>query len=175
MTLRSFKGTRWPTVCACGCGSPIPASPDVAIVVDLDARPRRTWLYEHAPRQGADGPAASGPTRPSSPSREATSSVRSPTPGSSDGAAAARPSSGPIPKNFSRGEPRLLQVEGQRWPSKCACGCGSIIPAGDQVPIVVELGAKPRKVWIPEHSPQADTARASSGHADRAATSPEAA
>ena len=175
MTLRSFKGTRWPTVCACGCGSPIPASPDIAIVVDLDARPRKTWLYEHAPREGSGSPASSGFASPSLPSRDVYSPGPSPAPGLAGPASAARPSSGSVAKNFSRGEPRLLQVEGQRWPSKCACGCGSIIPAGPTVVIVVELGARPRKVWIPEHSPQADTARASSGHAHRAATSPEAA
>ena len=175
MTLRSFKGTRWPTVCACGCETPIPASPDVAIVVNLDARPRKTWLYEHAPRHGADGPAASGSAGPLPPPKDGPSSGASPAPRIVGPTMAARPSSGSVAKSFSRGEPRLLKVEGQRWASKCACGCGSLIPPGESVQLVVELGTKPRKVWIPEHSPMADAARASSGHADRTAPSPEAA
>ncbi|MDE1822525.1 MAG: hypothetical protein KGI98_16930 [Euryarchaeota archaeon] len=65
----------------------------------------------------------------------------------------------PPPKSFSRGEPRLLLVEGQKWPSKCACGCGEVIPAGPSVELVLEVGARPRKAWLPEHSPQADRAR----------------
>ena len=175
MTLRSFKGTRWPTVCACGCGTPIPASPDVAIAVDLDGRPRRTWLYEHAPREGGGGPATSGPAPPSSPSPKDPNRGPSPAPGNAGPATAAPPASGSVAKNFSRGEPRLLEVEGQRWPSNCACGCGSVIPAGPTVPIVVELGTKPRKVWVPEHSPGAQAARAAAGSAHPSAASPEAA
>ena len=175
MSLRSFKGTRWPTVCACGCGTPIPASPDVAIAVDLDARPRRTWLYEHAPREGSGLPATSGPAPPAPPSREVPSPGSSAAPGNAGPATVAPPPSGSVAKNFSRGEPRLLEVEGQRWPSNCACGCGSVIPAGPTVPIVVELGAKPRKVWLPEHSPGAHAARAATGSAHQSASSPEAA
>ena len=173
MTLRSFKGTRWPTVCACGCKTPIPANPDVAIVVDLDSRPRRTWLHEHAPREGSGSSATSGSGRSSSPSPGDPPRGPSPSPGGVNPPAAPRPSSGPVPRNFSRGEPRLLQVEGQRWPSKCACGCGSIIPAASSVEIVVELGAKPRKVWVPEHSPLADRERSAGSAAPAHTTSPQ--
>ena len=175
MTLRSFKGTRWPTVCACGCETPIPASPDVAIVVDLDARPRKTWLYEHAPREGSGSSATSGSGRPFSPSTEGPSRGPLPAHGTAGSAAAARPPSGTAAKNFSRGEPRLLKVEGQRWASKCACGCGSVIPPGDSVQLVVELGTRPRKVWIPEHAPNTDPARVASASPGRTAASSEAA
>ncbi len=63
------------------------------------------------------------------------------------------------PKAYARGEPRLLLVEGQKRPSKCACGCGEVIPAGPSVELVLELGARPRKAWLPDHSPQADRVR----------------
>ena len=63
----------------------------------------------------------------------------------------------------------LHTFTGLRWPAVCACGCGSIIPAGPTVPIVVQLGTKPRMVWIPEHSPGARAPRAAEGTAHRIA------
>ncbi|MDE1820934.1 MAG: hypothetical protein KGJ23_11225 [Euryarchaeota archaeon] len=52
---------------------------------------------------------------------------------------------------------RLRTLTGQRWPAKCADGCGAEIPAGPEVKVVVDLEARPRKAWIPEHSPDAGT------------------
>ena len=49
MRLRTLTGTRWPARCADGCGQTIPASPDVRVVVDFDAHPRKTWIPEHSP------------------------------------------------------------------------------------------------------------------------------
>ena len=52
---------------------------------------------------------------------------------------------------------RLRTVTGQRWPAKCADGCGATIPSGADVKVVVDLEARPRKAWLPEHSPDAGT------------------
>ncbi len=52
---------------------------------------------------------------------------------------------------------RLRTVTGQRWPAKCADGCGATIPPGEDVKVVVDLEARPRKAWLPEHSPDAGT------------------
>lgn len=52
---------------------------------------------------------------------------------------------------------KLRTVTGQRWPAKCADGCGATIPPGESVKLVVDLDSKPRKAWLPEHSPDAGT------------------
>lgn len=52
---------------------------------------------------------------------------------------------------------RLRTITGTRWPAKCADGCGTKIPAGENVKVVVDFESKPRKTWIPEHSPDAGT------------------
>ncbi len=52
---------------------------------------------------------------------------------------------------------RLRTLTGQRWPAKCADGCGAEIPSGPEVKVVVDLEARPRKAWLPEHSPDAGT------------------
>lgn len=86
---------------------------------------------------------------------------------------AERPVPNVPPKAYSRGEPRLLLVEGQKWPSKCACGCGEVIPAGPSVEIVLEVGARPRKAWLPEHSPEADRVRTREGRRPPTAAAPQ--
>ena len=49
---------------------------------------------------------------------------------------------------------RLRTVTGNRWPRKCACGCGEKIPRDPEVRYVVDFGApKPYHVYLREHSP----------------------
>ncbi len=52
---------------------------------------------------------------------------------------------------------RLRTITGTRWPAKCADGCGTLIPPGPEVKVVVDFESHPRKTWIPEHSPDAGT------------------
>ena len=52
---------------------------------------------------------------------------------------------------------KLRTLTGQRWPAKCADGCGAEVPAGPDVKVVVDLDSRPRKAWLPEHSPDAGT------------------
>ncbi len=52
---------------------------------------------------------------------------------------------------------KLRTLTGQRWPAKCSDGCGAEIPAGADVKVVVDLESRPRKAWLPEHSPDAGT------------------
>lgn len=52
---------------------------------------------------------------------------------------------------------KLRTLTGQRWPAKCADGCGAEVPAGPDVKVVVDLESRPRKAWLPEHSPDAGT------------------
>ncbi|MDE1820933.1 MAG: hypothetical protein KGJ23_11230 [Euryarchaeota archaeon] len=173
MRLRTFTGTRWPAMCACGCGRRIEPSPDAKVVVDVDAHPRKTWLPEHAPAttDGNDaGALTPAPTPPSPPTGPSSQPV--------DPGAAARPipASSTSPNSASARRPHFMTVEGQRWPSKCACGCETIIPAGLGVSLVVEMGSRPRRVYFPEHSPEADRARAMGTAApQRSALPPEAA
>ena len=49
MKLRTITGTRWPALCADGCGTRIEPSADVKVVVDFESRPRRTWIPAHSP------------------------------------------------------------------------------------------------------------------------------
>jgi hypothetical protein len=49
---------------------------------------------------------------------------------------------------------RLRTVTGNRFPRKCACGCGFQIPRDPEVRYVVDFGAsKPYPAYLREHSP----------------------
>jgi hypothetical protein len=49
---------------------------------------------------------------------------------------------------------RLRTVTGNRFPRKCACGCGLAIPRDPEVRYVVDFGAaKPYPAYLREHSP----------------------
>jgi len=50
--------------------------------------------------------------------------------------------------------PRLRTVTGNRFPRKCACGCGQVIPRDPEVRYVVDFGApRPYPAFLREHSP----------------------
>jgi hypothetical protein len=52
------------------------------------------------------------------------------------------------------GAPRLRTVTGNRFPRKCACGCGQPIPRDPEVRYVVDFGAsRPYPAYLREHSP----------------------
>ena len=56
------------------------------------------------------------------------------------------------------GAPRLRTVTGNRFPRKCACGCGFSIPRDVEVRYVVDFGsAKPYPAYLREHSPDYGT------------------
>ena len=69
MRLRTLTGTRFPAKCADGCGTEIPASPDVKVVVDFESRPRKTWVPAHSPDAGTwrGGQASEGRVLPREP------------------------------------------------------------------------------------------------------------
>jgi hypothetical protein len=49
---------------------------------------------------------------------------------------------------------RLRTVTGNRWPRKCACGCGQKIPRDPVIRFVVDFGApRPYPAYLREHSP----------------------
>ncbi|MDE1882197.1 MAG: hypothetical protein KGI89_16810 [Euryarchaeota archaeon] len=53
---------------------------------------------------------------------------------------------------------KLRTVTGNRYPVKCACAanCGTTIPAGEAVRVVIDMDTyRPRRSYIPEHSPDA--------------------
>ncbi len=52
MRLRTLTGTRYPARCADGCGTVVPPSPDVRVVVDFESHPRKTWIPAHSPDAG---------------------------------------------------------------------------------------------------------------------------
>ena len=53
---------------------------------------------------------------------------------------------------------RLRTVTGNRFPRKCACGCGHSIPRDAEVRYVVDFGAaKPYPAYLREHSPDYGT------------------
>jgi len=53
---------------------------------------------------------------------------------------------------------RLRTVTGNRFPRKCACGCGFAIPRDPEVRYVVDFGAaKPYPAYLREHSPDYGT------------------
>ena len=52
------------------------------------------------------------------------------------------------------GTQRLRTVTGNRWPRKCACGCGQPIPRDPEVRYLVDFGApRPYPAYLREHSP----------------------
>ena len=54
--------------------------------------------------------------------------------------------------------PRLRTVTGNRFPRRCACGCGLAIPRDPEVRYVVDFGAtKPYPAYLREHSPDYGT------------------
>ena len=61
MRLRTVRGTRFPTKCACGCAQRIPPDPDLKVVVDFEtSRPRLTYLPTHSPDYGPRAPHDAG-------------------------------------------------------------------------------------------------------------------
>jgi hypothetical protein len=53
---------------------------------------------------------------------------------------------------------RLRTVTGNRFPRKCACGCGHAIPRDPEVRYVVDFGAaRPYPAYLREHSPDYGT------------------
>ncbi len=57
---------------------------------------------------------------------------------------------------------RLRTVTGNRFPRKCACGCGLPIPRDPEIRYVVDFGApKPYPAYLREHSPDYGTYGAS--------------
>jgi hypothetical protein len=71
----------------------------------------------------------------------------------------------PTPERQTPNEPttaasRLRTVTGNRFPRKCACGCGFQIPRDPEVRYVVDFGtAKPYPAYLREHSPDYGTYR----------------
>ena len=69
----------------------------------------------------------------------------------------------PTPEQATPTEPtamvsRLRTVTGNRFPRKCACGCGFQIPRDPEVRYVVDFGtAKPYPAYLREHSPDYGT------------------
>ena len=60
----------------------------------------------------------------------------------------------PTPKEPNAAVSRLRIVTGNRFPRKCACGCGAGIPRDPGVRYVVDFGApRPYPAFIREHSP----------------------
>ena len=56
--------------------------------------------------------------------------------------------------------PRLRTVTGNRFPRKCACGCGLGIPRDPEIRYVVDFGAsRPYPAYLREHSPDYGTYR----------------
>jgi len=55
---------------------------------------------------------------------------------------------------------RFRTVTGNRFPRKCACGCGFQIPRDPELRYVVDFGsAKPYPAYLREHSPDYGTYR----------------
>jgi hypothetical protein len=55
---------------------------------------------------------------------------------------------------------RLRTVTGNRFPRKCSCGCGGLIPRDLSIRYVVDFGAaKPYPTYLREHSPDFGTYR----------------
>ena len=58
------------------------------------------------------------------------------------------------PNDADTGVSRLRTVTGNRFPRKCACGCGLAIPRDPELRYVVDFGAsKPYPAYLREHSP----------------------
>ncbi len=62
----------------------------------------------------------------------------------------------------TNGVSRLRTVTGNRFPRKCACGCGHAIPRDPEVRYVVDFGAaRPYPAYLREHSPDYGSYRGS--------------
>jgi hypothetical protein len=60
----------------------------------------------------------------------------------------------PTPTEPTATVSRLRTVRGNRFPRKCACGCGQAIPRDPEVRYVVDFGAaRPYPAYLREHSP----------------------
>jgi hypothetical protein len=66
----------------------------------------------------------------------------------------------PTPTEPTTTVSRLRTVTGNRFPRKCACGCGHAIPRDPEVRYVVDFGAaRPYPAYLREHSPDYGTYR----------------
>jgi hypothetical protein len=66
----------------------------------------------------------------------------------------------PTPTETVAGASRLRTVTGNRFPRRCSCGCGGLIPRDSQLRYVVDFsGPKPFKTYLREHSPDFGTYR----------------
>jgi hypothetical protein len=60
----------------------------------------------------------------------------------------------PAPTDAIHGASRLRTVTGNRFPRKCACGCGLGIPRDPEIRYVVDFGSsRPYPAYLREHSP----------------------
>ncbi len=56
---------------------------------------------------------------------------------------------------------KLRTVRGNPYPRRCACGCQAEVPVGDDVKVVVDLDtSRPRKNYLPDHSPDSGSWKA---------------
>lgn len=67
---------------------------------------------------------------------------------------------------------KLRTLTGTRYEARCADGCGAIIPASPDVKVVVDFESRPRKTWIPAHSPDEGTWKANGGNGHSAEAGP---
>jgi hypothetical protein len=68
----------------------------------------------------------------------------------------------PTPTEPTATVSRLRTVTGNRYPRKCACGCGLGIPRDPEVRYVVDFGGpRPYPAYLREHSPDYADYRAS--------------
>ncbi len=71
----------------------------------------------------------------------------------------------PTPERPTPTEPtatvsRLRTVTGNRFPRKCACGCGLPIPRDPEIRLVLDFGGqRPDPACVREHSPDSGTYR----------------
>ena len=79
----------------------------------------------------------------------------------------------PTPTEPATHASRLRTVTGNRFPRKCACGCGFAIPCDPEVRYVVDFGtAKPYPTYLSERSPDYGTYRGSPRSAEPTSEAP---
>lgn len=79
----------------------------------------------------------------------------------------------PAPTELATSASRLRTVTGNRFPRKCACGCGFAIPRDPEVRYVVDFGAvRPYPAYLREHSPDYGTYRGSPRSTETTAKAP---
>jgi hypothetical protein len=72
-----------------------------------------------------------------------------------------QPPAPPTPTDAATRASRLRTVTGNRFPRKCACGCGRAIPRDPEIRYVVDFGsARPYPAYLREHSPDYGTYQA---------------